>query len=296
MDDPKPQQPATPQCNPKTTGETKVSAPQPPATQPHVNDTIHPDTAASQHKEEREATIDERMSAFERSMVILTRYGVGVGIITLVIFSLQLCEMHDAGLQMTQLRDTADRIKGALVTSNSQNQQAFKDALGQSQRVLDATIDNARLDQRAWAFVPSFKLSDEPKGNDAIRVACAVINSGKTAAISLSNKSMLAIWDGEPPRPDWQKMKSGTSISATVPPGVTGYSFEAHLDLVPKESADDYRNNKKAIYVRALISYSDIFGRPHWTEVCVKHRFGTQLSAFEFCQDGNITDTYYKDN
>ncbi|HWF66022.1 MAG TPA: hypothetical protein VN670_01885 [Acidobacteriaceae bacterium] len=58
-----------------------------------------PQPATKSQLKEAEEKIDERMSAFERSTIRLTRIGLFVGILTMIIFLGQFFEMYEAGTQ-----------------------------------------------------------------------------------------------------------------------------------------------------------------------------------------------------
>jgi hypothetical protein len=77
------------------TGVSKDSTPTQPATEQQLRET----------EQKIEEQIEERMTAFERSMIRLTRFGLAVTILTGIIFAGQLYEMISGGTQTDKLVD-----------------------------------------------------------------------------------------------------------------------------------------------------------------------------------------------
>src|SRR5664279_3841873 len=71
----------------------------------------HPATEAQ--LQQAEHNIEERISAFERSTLKLTRIGLFVGVVTLLIFAGQLWEMSQSGKQTDKLIVAAKALANA---------------------------------------------------------------------------------------------------------------------------------------------------------------------------------------
>ena len=163
--------------------------------------------------------------------------------------------------------------------------------VGIAGRSLDAAIQQFHLEQRAWVSVPRFILDREPTENGSITVLCVLVNSGKTPALNTRDQFRLSIRPDQPAEPDWTKAK--ISAPLVLPPEVSPNSFwiPAKQDAIPKLAADLYKAGINKIWVRTFVSYSDVFGRPHWVKTCSFHTVGMPLNDFTGCDDGNAVDT-----
>ena len=65
--------------------------------------------------------------------------------------------------------------------------------------------------------------------------------------------------------------------------------LEAHK--ITKAVVDFYTAKTTKVYLRTRIDYLDVFGRPHWSEVCVVHAFGQSADGFSSCSIGGDVDT-----
>ena len=52
----------------------------------------------------------------------------------------------------------------------------------------------------------------------------------------------------------------------------------------------EYMAGSRRLFVTSKIYYTDTFGIPHWTTMCVYHIWGTGLDNFSFCGAGNDVD------
>lgn len=84
------------------------------------------------------------------AIVILTAGIVLAAILQTLIFNRQWKEMHDAGAQTDRIIRAAQQVESDLTTANTQNLHQFENTLTESQRALTATIDQSRLEQRAF--------------------------------------------------------------------------------------------------------------------------------------------------
>ena len=141
--------------------DTSTAPQESPVVKPDIKAPIPAQPVSQQQLQTAEEKIGERMTAFERSMIRLTRAGVIVGVITLLIFVGQLYEMIEGGTQTDKIVTASQNIQVALKLANQQNLDAVKKTLAQSQvatdasnaqskTALDATISQNRLDQRAF--------------------------------------------------------------------------------------------------------------------------------------------------
>jgi ABC-type transporter Mla subunit MlaD len=128
-----------------------------------TTETGNPVAATVKQLQQAEKNIENRMSAFERTMIRLTRAGVIIGVITLLIFAGQLYEMIEGGTATDKLvdyskvqanassdqadaaqqfSDTAEDINGRMSDAVDQLQAAAANA----KSGITATQDAMRLD------------------------------------------------------------------------------------------------------------------------------------------------------
>jgi hypothetical protein len=146
--------------------------------------------ATAQQLQATETKFEERMSAFERSMIRLTRAGVIIAGVTLIIFGGQLYEMYDAGRLTGELRDAAkdqakaaDKFASSAVNMETAVQKAveeFHTMAESSKGSIKATQQAIRLDQRAWLVVKRFEGKLELNKSWDIKIWFR--NTGKTPA------------------------------------------------------------------------------------------------------------------
>jgi hypothetical protein len=242
--------------------------------------------ATEQQLQRAEQAIEDRMSGFERSMVRLTRAGVIVAAVTLIIFCGQLWEMHSGGSQTDKIIAADERIAIAM-----------ENAVGQAKLSLDTTVDQFHLEQRAWLGVQKFNSSiitgalDVPyiEADRDIRFIAQVVNSGKTVA--MNTKADIAFQflpNGTPLIPRFGQAKPPPVVSALViQPGATVFmqslptKFSANQIAAAAQSA-------LVLYIYGRIHYRDVFGKQHLTEFC--SYLTPDLRSFNACATYNTAD------
>ena len=109
-------------------------------------DTVPAQPATEEQLQQTEQKIEERMSAFERATVRLTKIGVFVGILTLIIFAGQLYEMIEGGKQaekvITAANTQATAASNFAVSADNINT-GIGDAVGKLNDQAGATHDLA---------------------------------------------------------------------------------------------------------------------------------------------------------
>ena len=158
--------------------------------------------ATEEQLQQAEHKIEERMSAFERSTLNLTRIGLFVGVVTLLIFAGQLWEMSQSGQQTDKLivaakalagaagdtataagdqvdagnnfADSAEEINRGIVEAVDQLQAAAKNA----KTSINATKEAMQLDQRAWVVMRG--VGPAPELDKPWELHVLFTNTGKT--------------------------------------------------------------------------------------------------------------------
>lgn len=238
---------------------------------PHMNDKGSSEGAAGEVK--RLTEFETRYLALTSKLVRLTRITVFVGIVVAVIYGLQLRQME------TVTKATQDSASAAFA------------AIAQNKTMLDASIESSRLDQRAWLTVSNLQLTEEPNGLNNIGVLCHLINTGKTPALMVTNKTSTGTFTANtaPPTVEWDQILADNPV-VVFPGGFT--TFTARFNPFTAVSLDSYKQHRSDMLIRVRIDYRDVFGAAHFTESCSYHSFGTGLtsSAFGACKTGNEID------
>ncbi|HEY4900037.1 MAG TPA: hypothetical protein VIH91_04375 [Terriglobales bacterium] len=174
------------------------SAKDPSPTQPATGQQLH----------QTEQTIEERLSAFERSMLRLTRAAVVISLVTGLVFAGQLYEMWQAGQQTDKLlsaakaladaaSDTADAARDQVDAANNfaDTAEDINKGIANAAIQLQASAENSkrwtntvqgsmRLDQRAW--ISATVVGQTIQTSAPISATLRVQNIGRTPATKIS--------------------------------------------------------------------------------------------------------------
>jgi hypothetical protein len=287
------------QENPKTS-----SVPDPPAIQAPVEKAAPVKAATEQElratEQKIEKQIDERMTAFERSMIRLTRYGLAVTILTGIIFAGQLYEMYTGGTATDRLVDYA-KMQADAGNSISDAARQFSDTaedtdanISDAVEQLKATAKNTRdsisetrnamhADQRSWVIpFGSVECCTENKpalGNGGYTI------SGRTPISQIVvNAALERVMNGTSPSLNWKLLHSQSTISTLFPntpiPSFQVPWFDIPLGKLPpempypkgtlmtKQLIEDYNAGKFFFVFFERIDYQDAFGTKHWSQYC----------------------------
>lgn len=144
---------------------------------------------------------------------------------------------------------------------------------GQLQEMHTASV----LDQRAWVGA----IQDNPPVGGILPIR--ICNTGKTPALEVSSAASGAIvYDRQ-----YIEKPPSDSLDGTIQinkglmmPGANQFINSMISDVQPNQ----------VIEIRGTISYSDIFGKKHWTRFCFA-ALGPG-NRFRFCTHGNDTDDH----
>lgn len=187
--------------------------------------------------------------------------------------------MHDAGYQTDKVIAADERLAKAMERSVSQGQEA-----------LNATIEQFRLDQRAW-IGPNHMAIREMHAPDPIVAEVTISNSGKTPAIKTNVVYVLHSSDKTlnineyakhpiepaPPAKPLLTLFPGTSL-LLIPQ--TGTTDEAGIQSVA--------NGRKYLYLFGRVEYYDVFNVKHETRFC--SLYDPRTKAFGPCDSYNFAD------
>jgi hypothetical protein len=245
--------------------------------------------------------LEDRMSRFERRMILLTVAGVFVAVVTGCIFLVQ------AYLMRRQLKAME---KGSVDTHNLV--EASKAEASNLKRIAKSTADNveaarkfaraseaniramklvARLEQRAWVGVSGVKVSKLQVGKPVL-ISVEFRNTGKTPAKNLTVVSNLEVVP-RAGKPNFTYSSEGSSPPERdsrvllLAGGYAHISFEATKYLQQKE-IDDVATGQLSLYVHGLAKYDDTFGTHHWIRFC--YFMDRDVRSFVICREHNSAD------
>ena len=168
-----------------------------------------------------------------------------------------------------------------------QQWKTMEQTLEQSEKVLNSTIENFRLEQRAWVgpkeVLPSIYVN---KGKmvyvkEGQQVNCGVLiaNSGKTPALKVNMILSLKFREPDVNFVPEHNIDATTHISTGVlQPGMAMSYSASFVDLptlkglinpASKRLINALTNEQLRLYMFGSLNYEDIFGFPHSTEFCL---------------------------
>lgn len=274
-----------------------------PATQ--QTDVTHQSANVTTNQENPTAELRREFHLFEILSLGVQSILAIVGIGALCIYGFQLAvmrgtltEMKRSGSESTQqvwrAIDNINWLARSMDLSQKVSQQAVESSQRQSKAALDASINNARLDQRPWVVLNRFELSAEPEENVPFTGTFWIINSGRTPAIHAAPRSTILLNVGEPAFTDFSRAVGARNAGMLTPGGVGDMHFVSSPLTLNRAQLDAYRNPNGAvlIYGHAIVDYEDAFtgSKPHWTRICISHAYGRPLTEFRFCNTGNDVD------
>jgi len=157
----------------------------------------------------------------------------------------------------------------------------------QSEKALQATIDQFRLDQRAWIVLRECYILPAAAGE--IRITLNVVNTGKSPAKDIQQATSFYVAPTpvlkSPPDNPLLKFRPSAPIA---PGGKT----ELHIAVKVVDLGSDYAaitKGDKIIYEFGEVRYRDVFGNPHRTTFCLYQAAPTD-QLFSTCERGNSID------
>lgn len=178
---------------------------------------------------------------------------------------------------------------------------SMKETVKQSKAALDATVDNFRMDQRAWVGPTSIDPPEYAEGEkkvyvkegQQIKATIKIINSGKTPALNVHNTYAFRSSSGRPRGDPFITFKKSDIFESTtvIQPGMVIYLNPPPFPpegVVTKNHINDITSEKVTIYIIGIITYDDIFKRHHFSKFCM--RLKPDLTTFLTCAAHNETD------
>ena len=201
----------------------------------------------------------------------------------------------EAGKTANAAMESADAAKAAVKVAEETlkiNKEGMEANLNQSKSALQASIEMARRDQRAWMgpreVTPSdFKEDSRSvyvKEGEKIKIGVVVANSGKTPARKFRCLTGIRILPATAPFVPYYSKTAIPESVGIIQPGARAILPLASFAPLTKGTVDAIKNNQVILYAYGMISYEDIFGVPHKTTFCMS--LEKDLSSFIGC------DTY----
>jgi hypothetical protein len=151
---------------------------------------------------------------------------------------------------------------------------------------ISASTKAVKIQQRAWVGISQLEMNSEPKDGESIVVTLTIINKGASPATNMEIKNRVSILKA-PISDDWKTVPSVSH--GTIFPDAPGNATATKLFVIPGTEAP-YLKGDLRVWVTGEITYSDVFGRPHWTRFCFSHDKTQNLLLFSGCSDGNEID------
>ena len=169
----------------------------------------------------------------------------------------------------------------------------------QAKDALDATIENFRLEQRAWvgavhAIPPEYKEGGKNvyvKDGQPMKTGVKIVNSGKTPALNVRTIVSMFYWKSSDEFvPTFKKVINigdGPSTSVLQPNATAVIKARSIPEEGGINKADiaNIANAQQILYIAGKITYEDIFKRPHSTLFCMY--LDPSLTVFNNCNGHN---------
>lgn len=226
---------------------------------------------------------EKRMTTFERSMIRWTGVSTGIAVLAAIFICLQWVVMRNTLEEMKRSGDaSANQLWQAIGNMNwmartadgslHQTREAMEANKLQSAASLNATIEQNRLDQRAWVGQISIQI-DAPEVGKSIKGYINWQNSGKTFARQVMPSCYVNFVAQQfPNEKDLIKTASTQilvheSIAVLFPGGQYKTIFDSKSNLYT-ELDKERISGSWYTYVWGELTYRDIFMRPHKTKFC----------------------------
>lgn len=148
---------------------------------------------------------------------------------------------------------------------------------------IDLTRHMAKIDERAWVGVES--ITGSPKAGEILRLGIVLKNSGKTFAKKVRN-GIDTYETSAHEAPETEVLVNEQRYTVLAPGQL--FTIWRRPDYVDKDAAERVTKETVHFFVKAKITYDDIFGCEHWLKVCA--RFNPFTQTYEMCSTYNDAD------
>lgn len=187
----------------------------------------------------------------------------------------------DAGLGRS---DVIAQRAGEQAAASARFADAAKTQAGTSKDSLRQTIDDFRLDQRAWLTIKNVQLTKPFSTTEHAQISIDIGNSGKTPAL---NAGVVCV-GFDLTVPPCKPLSQPLIFKFVVAPGGQTIQF-ASLDPQSQALLDALKSKTKLFYFRFQITYYDIYRNERHTMFCGTYP-GEKDPYFTNCTDGGTMD------
>jgi len=204
---------------------------------------------------------------------------------------------EEQSVKAERLTKANENISNAALQSAA----AMVETVAQSKRSLNATIENNRLEQRAWIsnkdIIPTEYTDGDKKvflkEGQRFKVEVVQGNTGKTLARVLTTKTYVSVAKfGEKPALAENAIISTGPTPFVMFPGDAIGSGEMLTGVYSKEQIEAIKSGRYILYVYGMITYKDVFEHFHWTQYCAY--LTSDLTSLSPCSFYNETDDTQK--
>jgi hypothetical protein len=172
--------------------------------------------------------------------------------------------------------------------SQKTNEQGIEASGRQSQQVLQTTIDNFDLDQRAWLGITEVATPPELQQGTILDSTAYVTNTGKTPAFNLVRRAVWQIKKADDIPDPAREVSMGTPhLDGIVMPGAKRLMGICSLGAINQQRADELNSGAYRLYIFGEITYTDAFHHQHFTRFSMRMELGKTLA---FAPWGNYND------
>lgn len=208
-----------------------------------------------------------------------------ISIATVVIAGASLLQFGTAIFQWLEMRG-AGKQTDKIIAADERLAAAMENSVKEAGKSLDATIEQAHLDQRAW--IAATEISGTPEVGKTWIVTAIFQNTGKT----IGRNVRITYAFREVPKdkqPDFRyagesQIPTGHGILSPASFAVSRIKIASGIPL-PQSAVEGFKAGDPRLFVYGDISYEDIFGKAHTTTYCSVYNGPT--NSFVTCQSHN---------
>ena len=160
-------------------------------------------------------------------------------------------------------------------TNIAQAEKDFSAIAQNSAASVMASMEQIRLDQRAWVAVGS--IEGIPELDKPFTTKVTVRNTGKTFAKDFRMAVVVDFGPSHSPTFDEEAKVHRGSIDLLAPNGlymavnrITGAGSERRLANPNQAALDSIKSGSTSVFIHGRMDYNDIFARQHWTTFCAE--------------------------
>ena len=271
---------------------------------PQIESAAPPASATNEQLQAAEDKIDKRMSDFERSTIQLTRVAVGVAVVAALFNCLQWLAMRETLDDMkTSGNTSSNQLWQAIGNMNwmartadgslQQAQESTRTNKRQSLKSLNATIEQSRLEQRAWVGIDNWVLEKFEVGAPVV-LKVRVMNKGRTPAVDVragGTAGRIVSNDHTPAQVADILKEEFNKITLVQMPTISPQNGEEFIeDEVGNLDTSRFNAVSSGVstwYAVGRVTYKDVFHRDQWFTYCLRLEFTNKNPSITYCDTNN---------